>query len=58
MDKHDLKDGEMYLQPTLPRHERDPVARGWKREGEWLVGLLLWRAGRNYRLIEQGRERA
>lgn len=48
----------MFLESRAPRHENDPVAFGWKREGEWLIGLVAWRSGKGYRLIEQGRERA
>jgi hypothetical protein len=47
----------MLLDSRVPRHANDPVAYGWRREGEWLIGLVMWRSGEGYRVKEQGRER-
>jgi hypothetical protein len=58
MTPADLKEGQMLLETRPPRHANDPVAFGWLREGEWLIGLVAWRSGKGYRVIEQGRERA
>jgi hypothetical protein len=56
--KADLQEGQMLLESRMPRHANDPIATGWKREGDWLIGLVMWRAGKGYRMIEQGKERA
>lgn len=48
----------MLLLPALARTDRDPVAHGWRREGEWFIGLVAWRNGSTMRVIDQGRERA
>jgi hypothetical protein len=58
MTKADLQDGEMLLITQLQRSPSDPVAHGWRRDGEWYVGLVAWRNGSSMRVIEQGRERA
>ena len=58
MSRDQLNEGEMLLIPHAQRSLTDPVAYGWRREGEWFVGLVCWKNGNSLRVIEQGRERA
>lgn len=58
MNPRDLADGAMYLTPYKRERDTDPVAHGWRREGDRLIQLIVWPRGPGkYNMIEQGWER-